>query len=165
MCVVVQQQQHQQPLLWNRRQGQEKLSVTFQQSHFETIFPLNLSHFLLYHLFPPSLESQTINYGVHINLSRLIVLFFLRQFCFWTLSLYKASVITSVKPSVTEFMLIWQLSKSVSSLIELWHTFQASLILMKWNNCFPLVSPDELEGCRCHRTPHLSHFNYNCKLF
>lgn len=67
--------------------------------------------------------------------------------------------------SVTEFMLIWQLSKSVSSLIELWHRFQASLILMKWNNCFPLVSPDELEGCRCYWTPHLSWFNYNCKLF
>lgn len=62
-------------------------------------------------------------------------------------------------------MLIWQLSKSVSSLIEWWHRFQASLILMKWNNCFPLVSPDELEGCRWYWTPHLSWFNYNCKLF
>lgn len=47
--------------------------------------------------------------------------------------------------------------------MELWHRFQTSFILMKWNNCFPLVSPDKLDGC-CW-TPHLSPFNYNCKLF
>lgn len=52
----------------------------------------------------------------------------------------------------------------VSSLMELWHRFPASVILMKWDNCFPLASPDELGGCCCCCC-YWAGFDYNCKLF
>lgn len=138
-------------------------------SSCEDVFSLNLSYFLF---LSPSSPFRKSNYKLwHLNKSvplfSVIVLFH----CSFVLVYHLQTQCNKCErqcvftKSATEFMLIWQLSKSVSSLIELWHRFQASLILMKWNNCFPLVSPDELGGCRCYWTPHLSWFNYNCKFF